>query len=278
MERDILKYDTDFTSVKVQQAPGGKSSINLSWQPEKGSKYGQQGSNRDDYRNNAPKGRGGQYEEPVQDDYYSAQSKAVKKPPSRGNKYRNYENPDEDRQYDSGRGYETYENPRSTYQKKAPERNYDEYERTYNEPVRNQRREPDPYAREDYGRNNYTREDPGRSNYTREDLGRNEYARESNARESNSRNNYTREDYGRNEPDDYGRAEKRQSGRMSKADIDRNIRENEEKPDNRRRDDYNYSKNNYEDDLNPRRNAKQPPKTSVKVQNPPGGQSSFIFG
>lgn len=265
MERDILKYDTDFTSVKVQQAPGGKSSINLSWQPEKGSKYGQPGPNRDDYRNNGPKGRGGQYEEPIQDDYYSAQSRGVKKPPSRGNKYRNYENPDEDRQYDSGRGYETneraYENPRSAYQKKVPERNYDEYERTYNEPVRNQRREPDPYTREDYGRNNYTREDPGR----------NEYARE-------PRNNYPREDYGRNEPDDYGRPEKKQSGRMSKADIDRRVRENEERPDNRRREDYNYPKNNYEDDLNPRRNPNQPAKTSVKVQNPPGGQSSFIFG
>ena len=292
MDRYQLKYGTDYTSVKVQQEPGGKSSINLGWQEPKVSKYGNQtdsrGSNRDDrndYRSDPVKGRGGrdyQYSDADYTNEYSApEPRGAKKPSGKAANLRNYDETYEDRNYgDSGRGYEPQPSNERGYDygrgtgRKVVDRNYEEPDRGYEKKASGYERGGNEKRNDPYGKSN-------------------ERCYNDSGRERNH-DTYGR-GYQESPVEDYGRnTEKRQpyAGR-SNADLDRGSREQEyERPvDNRRRRDDDYSSNNYggnnyasnnysqqESDLNPRRTAKQPPKTSVKVQNPPGGQSSFIFG
>ena len=81
------------------------------------------------------------------------------------------------------------------------------------------------------------------------------------------------EDYARGQIDN-----RRKEGGRYQADNERSQQEYnyERNPEiNRRRDDGRYNAQ-YEPEFSDRQKPK--PKTSVKVQNPPGGQSSFIFG
>ena len=282
--REHLKYGTEFTSVRVRQDPGGKSSLNLGWEDPKKSKNIRPGDSKfyqQDDRSNINR----EYEDPVYEsrntanksrgnrdpsDHYSEYSDAKKKP-VRNNYAREEEN---ERNNDYGRGNErNYEysrgNPKKTDARRA-ENKYDEYarpnERTYEEP----QREKNYYE----GRSNEYGRNPNKNRgYAREEYGRDEYARDEYARDDYARDEHPREDYARGQIDN-----RRKEGGRYQADNERSQQEYnyERNPEiNRRRDDGRYNAQ-YEPEFSDRQKPK--PKTSVKVQNPPGGQSSFIFG
>jgi hypothetical protein len=290
MDREQLKYGTDHTSVKVRQEPGGKSSINLGWENPKKAKGRQdlrpQGYERDDYYRN---------QEPVYESKPESRSRANRdyqpnveyepdhyndygKKPTRNNpQSRGYEEEYEDRNAYNKPSQRTYEYDRNQDSTRKPDKKYDEYARSnyneYDRPEKNYDEYERPEKTYDYSRGNEVRNNRGNPRNT-------EYVRDEYAR------NDVRDDYGRNEytrDDDYSRNNDRKglNSRGNKVDSSRGYQEyDRETTYNRRNDEDPYSSNpyQYEPDSNGRRQAKPKPKTSVKVQNPPGGQSSFIFG
>ena len=296
MDREQLKYGTDYTSVKVRQEPGGKSSINLGWQDPKRSKYAhqvegksyQRGERNDyskgveqehDYRYEVPKksnNREYQYSD-YNSEYLPSESKNTKAG-GRGNEYeKNYDagyneyTGNYERNYDSGKGYD-----RNYEYSQGSDKNY-EYRRVNERNIETGKQNNK--RNEEYTRGkgkNYEEPDRGyERNY-------NDYGRggaDSYGRNAERNNGYAEEEYGR------GNQNRRQpqGERQGNVEYEREYRgqENERSNYNRRNDDYGYTRNNYtsnEPYYNDRRPSKQQPKTSVKVQNPPGGQSSFIFG
>jgi hypothetical protein len=296
MERSQLKYGTEFTSVKVSQQPGGTSSINLGWdepprarfqQPEPKPVYRDDGYRRPENMHEPVKSRSPQgyyaqnYEEgftansrskPAQvayDEYSNPNYRGIefeqqKAMPRGENLYQAEEA--QNRFPGLGRGGVYGQNlgafGRGNEGMGGPPmggdgigRNNDPYGRNANLYARNNEpyaRSNDPYARNNeilarnndpYARNNDTY---GRNN---EPYGRNN--------DPYARNN---EPYGRN-ADPYAR------------NNEAYARNNDPYSRNNYADPQGYSENQYA-----RQGNKAIGKTSVKVQNPPGGQSHFTFG
>jgi hypothetical protein len=315
MDREQLKYGTDHTSVKVKQVPGGNSSINLGWEPQQKSKYSRPAASKQDYSNS--QSRGQTYEDEYYSSKPKASGRGgnnrINESEYRRTDYEQREEYSRDAYKGNSRGYDDYEDDyarsdgysRDPYSANSrPDYKSDSYSKPRAQDY--SRGEPrgdsrgDPYARgsdrnegygkttDPYSRNNeaYSR---GTDSYSR---GTDSYGRSqdgySRAGDSYSRpgDSYSRDQYSRDAGREAGRGYERDTYERDTYDRDygrENYSQNKKNYDPGYEDDYeprntrNNERRNYpEDDYEP--GAKGKPKTSVKVKNPPGGQSSFIFG
>jgi hypothetical protein len=302
MERHQLKYGTDFTSVKVKQEPGGNSSINLAWggpgraqKPQAArdevyreadagynagprynpSKYA--ANPYDDETSGAynPRSKPGRAADPEPYDDYSqgyGNSASRNKPAYGRNKYEDDYRQNEDDRY--GRNEEGYERERyQDYGRGNHEENYARGENWKN--TEGSGRGNETYGRnvEGYSRNNA--EGYGKSGQR--------YGK-GNERAGNSGEEYGRnyETYGRNE-EGYGNKRSNYDEEECQGRSRNNEYERSERKGGRGRGQEYEGRNDYGQKRDEGYYAYQvsdsgKPKTSVKVKNPPGGQSHFTFG